>query len=233
MTPKYWFRIILGMLAIFAVGMLIRSAAHKGKDMVNDLAHGNGPITVPLLGMPFRLAGSEIGSLQRLRIERSAPKMVSGFHLFATVKDTVAMARFSDCRLTVTNPNNIDEHTSFDCASVEDSAKQALVPFGTVRLEPSGKEFVLLIPESVRRDIQKDGVRAGAGGPSDSIGITGDSLDITGDSGSMSLKVNGRDIFSLKGDSTGLHMTAHDSSGKEVVNMRITAPAKSAVVKQP
>ncbi|MES2123835.1 MAG: hypothetical protein V4503_04015 [Gemmatimonadota bacterium] len=227
MTPKYWFRIVLGMLAIFAAGMLVRSAAHKGKTMVDDIAHGSGPITVPLLGMPFRLGGAEIGSLQRLRIERSAPKMIAGFHLYATVEDSVAADRFSDCRLTVTDANNIDEHTSFSCATADDSARQSLVPFGTVRLAPSGRELVLLIPDSVRRDIQKDGqMRGDSGG-------NGDSVDIAGDSGDVEIKINGKSVFSMKGDSTGLRMTAHDDSGKEVVNMRVTVPPKPAAVKRP
>ena len=230
MTPKYWFRIVLGMLAIFAVGMFVRAMAHKGKVMVTDFTHGNGPITVPLLGMPFRLGGVDVGSLQRLRIERSAPKMVSGFHLYATVDDTVAIARLADCRLTVTNPDNINEHTSFTCVSAEDSAKQVMVPFGTVTLQPSGRELVLLVPESVRRDIQNHSDHPGAAERS------GDSVDIAADSGSMNIKVNGRDILSLKGDSSGGHMVVHDEAGKEVVNMKFSAPParpKAAVVTKP
>ena len=227
MTPKYWFRILAGMLAIFAVGMVIRAGVHKGRVAVTDLTQGSGSITIPLLGVPFRLGDSKLGTLQRLRIERSAPKLISGFHLVARVDDTVAIARLSDCRLTVIDPNKINEHTSFACATAADSAKQVLVPFGTVTLEPSGQEVVLLIPESVRRDIQKDAKTSAAGG--------NDSTDVNIDSanGSMDIKVNGKSILSMKGDSTGGRLVVHDEAGKEVVNMKIATPPKPPAVRKP
>lgn len=227
MTPKYWLRIIAGMLAIFAVGMLIRAGLHKGRSVVTDITRGSGPITVPLLGIPFRLGDVKLGSMQKLRIERSAPKLVSGFHLYATLADTITVAQFDDCRLTVTNPDNIDEHTSFRCATVDDSASQEMVPFGSVTLQPSGREFVLLIPESVRRDIQND---------PDGLGLnSADSTDINADSvtGSVNLRVNGRKILSAKFDSTGGQLVRYDSNGKEVVSVKVQTPSKRSAVKRP
>ncbi|MEO5799212.1 MAG: hypothetical protein ABIZ70_04985 [Gemmatimonadales bacterium] len=228
MTPKYWFRIIFGMLAIFTVGMLFRAGFRKGRGAIHEIADGSGTINIPLLGLPFKLESAKLGSLQRLSIERSSPKTVTGFHLYATLSDTVALAKFDDCRLTVTNPNNINEHTSFRCASVEDSTSQEMVPFGTVTLQPSGRDVVLLVPESVKRDLQhnRDGEANGNG--SDSVDMNLDSSN-----GSMNLKVNGKDIFSMKGDSTGGHIVVHDGKGKEVVNLKMTAPPKPPAVKKP
>lgn len=229
MTPKLWFRMFLGMFAIFAVGMLLRAGFHKGKNVVTNLAEGSGSITIPLLSMPFRVGDATLGTLQRVRIDRSAPKVVSGFHLFARLDDTVALARFDNCRLTVTDPNNIDEKTSFACATLDDSSKQAMVAFGTVTLQPSGREFVLLIPESVRRDIQN---ASNGDNTSDSTG--GQKVDIAAaDGGTMDIKVNGKSILSMKGDSNGGHLVVHDENGKEVVNMSVTAPPAAPAPKAP
>ena len=229
MTPKLWFRMFLGMFAIFAVGMLLRAGIHKGRSAVTSLTEGSGSITIPLLSMPFRLGDMKLGTLQRVRIDRSAPKIVSGFHLFARLDDTVAIARFDNCRLTVTNPGNIDEKTSFACATVDDSAKQAMVAFGTVTLQPSGKEYVLLIPEAVRLDIQN----ASSNG-ADSGSSAGQKVDIAAaDAGTMDIKVNGKSVLSMKGDSNGGHLVVHDANGKEVVNMSVTAPPAAPAPKKP
>ena len=226
MTPKLWFRMILGMFAIFAVGMLLRAGIHKGKEAVTDLTEGSGSITVPLLSMPFRLGEMKLGTLQRVRIDRSAPKLVSGFHLFAKLDDTVAIARFDNCRLTVTNPDNIDENTSFACASVEDSSSKAMVAFGTVTLQPSGRDYVLLIPEAVKCDLQDVGA--------DSLGTPGQTVDVAAaEAGSMNIKVNGKSILTMKGDSTGGHLVVRDEHGKEVVNMSVTAPPAAPAPKKP
>ena len=229
MTPKYWFRIVLGMVAIFAVGMLFRSGIHRGRVAVASLTEGSGPITIPLLSMPFRVGDAKLGTLQRVRIERSAPKMVSGFHLFARLDDTVAVARFADCRLTVSHPNNIDENTAFACASAADSALQVMVPFGTVTLQPSGQEFVLLIPESVKRDIQHASSQAVVAGRRDSQAVA---IAAT-DGGTMDIKVNGKSILSMKGDSTGGHLVVRDEKGKDVVNMQVTAPPTPPTARKP
>jgi len=229
MTPKLWFRMFLGMFAIFAVGMLLRAGIHKGKQAVTGLTEGSGSITVPLLSMPFRLGDAKLGTLQRVRIDRSAPKIVSAFHLYARLDDTVALARFDDCRLTVTDPNNIDEKTSFACATVDDSTKQAMVAFGTVTLQPSGREYVLLIPEAVRRDIQ----HASSNG-ADSVSAAGQTVDVAAaDGGTMNITVNGKSVLSMKGDSTGGHLVVRDEKGKEVVNMTVTAPPAAPAPKKP
>jgi hypothetical protein len=229
MTPKLWFRMFLGMFAIFAVGMLLRAGFHKGRNAVTHITEGSGSITIPLLSMPFRVGDATLGTLQRVRIDRSAPKVVSGFHLFARLDDTVALARFDNCRLTVIDPNNLDEKTSFACASVDDSSKQAMVAFGTVTLQPSGREFVLLIPESVKRDLQN-----GSGTSADASSTAGETVDIaTANAGSMDIKVNGKSILSMKGDSNGGHLIVHDENGKEVVNMSVTAPPAAPAPKKP
>jgi hypothetical protein len=232
MTPKYWFRIIFGMLAIFAVGMIIRAGINKGRHVVTDIAHGSGPITVPLLGMGLKLDDVRLGSLQKMRIERDAPKRVAAFRLYGTLDDESALAKFDGCRLTVTNPNDIDENTSFHCASLEDSTSQEMVQFGSVTLMPSGREFVLLIPDAVRRDIQKDADEDmnDVSGGNDSGNVTSESKD-----GSLDIKVNGKTILQMKGDSNGGMLVVHDESGKKVVDMKVTAPTppKPAAVKKP
>ena len=93
MTPKYWFRIIFGMLAIFTVGMILRAGVRKGKHVVTDIAQGSGPITVPLLGLPFKLDDVKIGSLQLALRNRLAALTSSKSRSHGTEKMELAIRR--------------------------------------------------------------------------------------------------------------------------------------------
>ena len=73
----YWFKIMLGALVIFAVGLTGVSIARRIKGRVES----NADIHVPLRFVPFRLDGVRVGTFRRLVIHRQRPNMVSSVNL--------------------------------------------------------------------------------------------------------------------------------------------------------
>src|SRR5690606_27686418 len=76
---RYWLRIGLGALAVFAVGYAGWRLVERGVGEVRDLAMSDQEISIPLFGaLPFTVEGRRVGSLQRLTLLRDAPKQISG-----------------------------------------------------------------------------------------------------------------------------------------------------------
>lgn len=217
MTPKYWFKIILGMLGIFVVGMGITTAIRAGKNKVTQFVESASPITVPLLSMPFRTTGrGELGVLRSLRIERDAPREVSGFHLTARLNDGVDVDQFDLCEITVENPEPLDEHTAFMCLTEADSAFSDLVQFGTITFEPSGETHRLMVPSAIR-----DEIRTAFAAKHDE---TGDSVSVDSASGGqVTIEIGGQPIVQIRADSTGGRVVVNDpKSGQKIVDIRGT-----------
>ena len=200
MTPKYWLKIVFGMLAIFVVGMVVVSGVRAGKSKITSVVTTADPINVPLLGLPFRTGKGELGTLKQLRVERDAPDEISGFHFVVTLSDGVDPGQFNLCEVTVGNPEHFDHNSMFDCLTAADSGFDGLVNFGTIRFEPSGATHRLMLPEHVRNEIQSafshDAEAAG-----DSAGnAAGDSVAVDASDGNVTVKVGGRTVVEIKGN---------------------------------
>ena len=130
MTFKYWMKIVLGMLVIFAIGTFVVREVRSGKAFINS----DRAIDIPMLGASFKLGGERLGKIQRLRIERSSPRRVSGLDLAVALDSNVAVSRLDGCVLAITDARNIDKNTTFVCATPADQARLQLVPFGTVTI---------------------------------------------------------------------------------------------------
>lgn len=215
MTPKYWLKILLGMLAIFASGMFVAKGVEAGKSRVVGFVESTEPLTVPLLGMPFRTNRGELGRMERMRIERSSPREIEGFHLSVTLDDAVDVDQFDLCEITVSDPDTIDEHTSFDCLTQADSGYDALVQFGTITFAPSGEVHKLMIPEQ-----QRDEIRNAFG--TDDPTLASDSVQVDSSSeGSLKVEVNGKRIVDIRADSNGGQVRVVDpATGKAIVDIR-------------
>ena len=154
MTPKYWLKILAGMLGIFILGMVILGGIRRGSNevrrAVNTAVNTAEPLNVPLLGMAFRTGKGELGTLQRMRIERSAPDVIAGFHIEATLNDGVDVDQFDLCEVTVSDPQHLDSNSVFDCLTAADSGYDALVNFGSITFQPSGERHRLMLPAEVR-----------------------------------------------------------------------------------
>jgi hypothetical protein len=212
MTLKYWMKIVLGMVVIFAIGAFgVRTFRHGEAFLNSDRA-----IDVPMLGASFKLGGERLGKIQRLRIERSSPRRVSGVNLTVALDSSVAVSRFDGCALAITDVKNIDKNTSFVCAAAADQARLQLVPFGTVTIRDGNAQEVmtmpLLVPRSVVADLQQ------SFGNARGTGDTGN-VDINGDSGSFHLRINGKDVISIVGDSAGGSVKVFDGKGRAIVDI--------------
>ncbi len=211
MSPKEWAKIIAGMLAVFAVGMFVVSGIKAGKRRVTELTTTASTITLPMLGVPFRLNDLKLGGMQKLQVERSAPDRIEAFRLTVKLADGVDVGQFADCELTVRDANQIDEKTTFACLTEADSGFANLVQFGTITFLPSGQEHRLMLPEQVRNDLRNaeaHRVRSVTSSQADS-------------SGHLSVKVNGEQVVDIQGSDSGGRILIRDpKTGKVIVDIQ-------------
>ena len=79
---SYWLRILLGALAVFAIGMIGVTLVRRGRDKVGGGRHGLRAADHPaaVRALPARAATSS-GTIDRLVVNREAPKKVSSIEL--------------------------------------------------------------------------------------------------------------------------------------------------------
>jgi hypothetical protein len=160
---SYWLRILLGALAVFAIGMVGVSMIRRGRAKVTEVMAGTGPLTIPLPFVPFQLDGNKLGMVEQLVVNRNAPKKVSSVDLQVKLDDSLLVQGLAGCRLAAnlesdsTKPGDVNVHVNqmgekafFFCAKSD----SALVPFGTVTLEPGHVSVPLLVPTSLAETLQ-------------------------------------------------------------------------------
>jgi len=168
---SYWMRILLGAVAIFAIGMIGVTLYRRGVVKVNEVVAGSGPLTIPLPFVPFELDGNRLGEVERLVVNRMAPKKVSSVELEVKLDDSLVAQGLAGCRLAAniesdsSNPQDLDIRVNrrdrrafFFCAGDDTT----LVEFGTVELHPGDVTVPLLIPVSLAEQLQTGAWDAGA-----------------------------------------------------------------------
>jgi hypothetical protein len=150
---RYWLKIGLGALAVFAIGLVAWQMVERGVTEVRDIAGSDRAISIPLFGvLPFNVEGRRTGKIDRITILRDAPKQISGVVVRVGSADSLVGAEFADCSFTVQDPTHLDENTQFRCLKGE-AALAGLEGFGEVRIETSSGVVVRKIylpPEVVR-----------------------------------------------------------------------------------
>lgn len=217
----YLAKIGLGMAGVFGVGMIVTSAIGAGRAKVDETLHTDASISVPLLGLPFRTAKGDIGAMQKLTIVRSAPDRVEAFRLDVDLSDGEEASQFNNCEVTVLDPEHFDKDTRFVCLTAADSGFEDLVQFGTITFSPSGAVHRLMIPEAIRDQIQQSGGSAAPAVP-DAPSVEADPMAaaMDHDSGRLTIKVNGRDVIDMQGDSAGGSLRiVNPETGEAVVEM--------------
>jgi len=155
MTPKYWTKIGFGALAIFAVGMVLVGMGRRGSEWVEQVAHSASTISVPIVFVPFRLDGMDIGSIRRLDIMRDAPDHVTGAAIAVKLSDRAKLPAEA-CSLAIDDLDRIGDGATFYCADADAQTTYDLVPFGTVKFEPSGASRALLLPQEVIQEMASE-----------------------------------------------------------------------------
>ena len=159
----YWLRILLGALAVFAVGMIGVTFARRTRDKVTAVVTGSGPLSIPLPFVPFELEGNKLGRLERLVVNREAPKKVSSVDLEVKLDDSLLVQGLAGCRLAANlesdssksgdinfRAHRLEDQAFFFCAKSD----SGLVEFGTVRLTPGDVTVPLLVPVSLAEQMR-------------------------------------------------------------------------------
>ena len=159
----YWLRILLGALAVFAVGMIGITFARRTRDTVTAVVTGSGPLSIPLPFVPFELEGNKLGRLERLVVNREAPKKVSSVDLEVKLDDSLLVQGLAGCRLAANlesdssksgdinfRTHRLEDRAFFFCAKSD----SGLVEFGTVKLTPGDVTVPLLVPVSLAEQMR-------------------------------------------------------------------------------
>ncbi|HEX3275059.1 MAG TPA: hypothetical protein VHR43_09405 [Gemmatimonadales bacterium] len=181
---SYWLRILMGAFAIFAIGMLGIHLVRRGRHQVESVIASAEPLSIPLPFVPFQLNGSKLGTVERLTVNRDAPKKVSSIELQVKLDDSLVAQGLAGCRLAANmdadsagrgdvnvQVNRMGEKTFFFCAT-SDSGFEEL---GSVKLMPGNVELPLLLPESLAQHLRR-GDWAQSEEQTDSLASLGDSL---------------------------------------------------------
>jgi len=202
MTPKYWARIVAGMLVVFVLGMFAERGIDKARSMV--LNH------FPLLNASFRVDGENMGVIQRLQFMRSAPGRVDSAVVTVKLAADASQQRFDGCILRINHAEPFGSRTRFICTSSSDSARLGLAPFGHVVLQPEGKEVKMYLANDVLQDVQAGAYRGT--GAKDS----GD-VDIQSANGNYTITVNGKVLVQASGDSAGGSLVLRRADGQPIL----------------
>lgn len=152
---RYWIKIVIGALLVFAAGMAVWKIFHVGVNTVHLISETSDPITIPLKIVNFRVDGANLGRLERIRLIRSAPNAIQSVEVTARVDSAGAADRLRDCTLRLDDLDNINDQTTFVCASGQAAADSgAFELFGEVRIEGTDVVVPLLLPASTVRDLQ-------------------------------------------------------------------------------
>lgn len=160
----YWTRIALGALAIFIVGMVGVSLARRSIGGVRQVAEGSGPITLPVMFVPFKLDGHKLGTVNRLVLHRLAPKRLSGVELGVKLSDSVLARGLEGCRLVANldadhGPDGFEVGPGsfssgvFSCLRVGDTTTQ-FQEFGHAVFQPGDVSVPLLLPKDIVNDLR-------------------------------------------------------------------------------
>jgi len=161
---KYWMKIALGALLVFAVGMGIRYAFNRGKEKVRVVLETASPITVPLRFAGFRVDGQRVGQLERLTLERSDPHHVSSVRLVVRIDSAAVAERLRSCTLRLDDLEHINENTTFVCLTGPGADSAGTVAdfesFGEVSVEGSDVVMALQLPAAVVTQLRDKGWQA-------------------------------------------------------------------------
>jgi hypothetical protein len=208
MSPKYWTGVLIGMLAIFGVGMLVARGIDRGKALFTRKY----PAALTLLNEGMRVDGHRVGEIQRVQFLRSEPGRVDSTLLTVNSGESGDTVLLAHCALWISNHDQVfGSGTRFYCASHADSASMQLVPFGHVLVLPDSHEVALYVPEEMAERAHEHAYR-GAGGD------TGD-VDIQHDNGTFSLSVNHRELVHISGGDSGGSVVIRTSSGKPLIDI--------------
>lgn len=155
---RYWLKIAAGALLIFAVGMGVWFGVRKGVRTVHTVFETSDPISIPIKFATFRVDGTALGKLERLRFLRSAPKQLSSVQLTVRLDSASYAERLRACTMRVDDVEHIDERTTFVCVTGDMPAPTVgFEQFGEVLIEGTDIVLPLFLPAAAVQDLRDHG----------------------------------------------------------------------------
>jgi hypothetical protein len=162
---NYWLKIALGALGVFVVGMALVYCFRTAKAGLVTKLQSDSPLTIPLVFVPFKLDGKEVGTMQKVVVLRDSSRHISGIDFYVDLKPDAQLPDLNQCLLHPASQHTakgLNLQHSFLCSN--DTSGLGLVTFGGVHFGPDQTEPVLLPEEAVREMrgavIDLDGIRA-------------------------------------------------------------------------
>ncbi len=187
----YWFRIVLGALGVFAVGMVVLTVARKAISGMRAVARSSDPITIPLALVPFRLDGDRLGTFDRAVLIRKSPHEVSAVDLTVKLADSASASRLNGCALLARfNPKPKGDggeftDADFTCVPPDSATAHGAEAFGGVAFQPGGLNLPLFVPAEVARHFHRHMIDLSTDDAADSISDAADrKADSIGDAAS-------------------------------------------------
>jgi hypothetical protein len=176
----YWFRIVLGALGVFAVGMVVLTVARKAITGMRAVARSSDPITIPLALVPFRLDGDRLGTFDRAVLIRKSPHEVSAVDLTVKLGDSASASRLNGCALLArfnTKPKGDGAEfadADFTCVPPDSATAHGAEAFGGVAFQPGGLNLPLFVPVEVARHFHRHTIDLRTDDAADSISDAAD-----------------------------------------------------------
>jgi hypothetical protein len=214
-----WVRAGLGALAVFALGMLLYTAAGRTKararqalmELKSEL--DSGAVLAGSMGrsMPFVLDGQTLGELRNLTLRPADGGTALALHALVSLdRDHLDPAMLSSCDLVPVSPDNFEATQGFRCATPSD---RGLHSIGEVRFEPVGVVRPVRADKAALAQLRQRG-------------------ELTVDSSHHGVRVNAAgdsgELVNISADSNGAFIHVNDGKGKVV---RVRADKNGLVVK--
>ena len=209
---RYWTRITLGALGIFALGMLVVSAGRKGVDHVKQLA-AQQVVKLSHGVAPFQIDNRRLGTLTEVGMDPERSDRFPFINLTVELDPGIPAADLGDCTLLARDLESLEGDKGLHCDP--GISRDSLVEMGLLTFEPSGETVGIYIAKSQLKDVPWFNQPSSEVPPSSE-----GSLSLQANAGGAFMLIKdekGRPVFQLNADSSGAFIQIRDSNGKEVV----------------
>lgn len=141
MDTKYLIRIAVGALVVFIAGLATfqivrggRRVTEYGRDVIDSIKHGSGPVAVRLPFVPIFVDGQRLGTLDSVVLLRHERDSIEGLRVVVRPGDGGARERLAGCTIEITSLEHFDLGRALSCAG----DTMGLAPFGTVIADHKG-----------------------------------------------------------------------------------------------
>ncbi|MEO8636465.1 MAG: hypothetical protein ABI587_14415 [Gemmatimonadales bacterium] len=229
-----WTKIGFGAVGVFLVGMFLLTTFHHARAAVAEaVSETFGPAVLSaashasrsLSDLPFRLDGHQLGTVNRMVIERTVRNQLMSVKLEVDLDDAADAASLESCDLLPIGDTDANFDQGFRCGAGMDGA---LIRVGEVRFEPVGMIRPVMVQEAqLDRFSSGEPFRANIdlthGVHMDATGRDNGRVRVQADSSGAFLRVSdghGGDLVRITADSNQAFIRIRDKNGKEIFHLQ-------------